>query len=832
MKNAGIMKKIITYLIVILITINLCLQIDLMTNPAKVTANAATNMLKSGDFETDFNTYWSVWNTQAGRKYEMYRSYEAPYGYGSYSAAIQAKGAPAEMFSAGLITNENTNYVTVEAGKTYTFVYYAKATAGMNMMVFMERKDNYTPVSEITQQTITANWQRYVVNFTAKENAVALITFVFGQMPENATLFVDGVGLSQTNLGVNSKEVRGYIGDANKKIYTTDLTVYSPYNIEVELPYFNSQNGKAEYRRFNPENIDTSGIYINFYEGTYPGVGKVYVSGNQVGQFNYNVLPRAGEYYPTMVRADEDVTVMGSGFSPVPNTTFLILKATNINGAKYDYWLTPHTIDSTLKQMTFKLPVGISSGSMYVRTSFWNTDSADTINVSNQLAYKVKPKIYKAEWSQKGFDQVGDKITIYGKGLATNPAVNFYNDKNVKILKKGAKVKSIGTEEVIEVETPRNMSKLLVTVEVEGVESEVEEALKYAAKPRLTSVATKYKRQLAENNAVIPAAKVGDAIEVRGEGFAGENVEVEFQGIEGRIRVKPAGVASGGTALTVSVPKGVQSGYLNVVSDYQYSNYLPLEVVPTVSGISPDPVEPGKQMVIKAEGVGSNVNAAKVYFKMSNNTETVVYPQTIVFSNNEANIYLTAPWALSSSYTGVNIQYDKWRDDGKSLLNVRPYITNATFDKDTKTLIIEGYGFSIIPKENDITYKYADENRTVVTPNATILGVYPTEGGQEIRVKINDNYHYGYVSVQVGDNKSNEVSFGPVYIRKIARRVEYVRSENRVMGVLYITGNNFGPTGGVKVGENWARVHYRTDYFIIAVVEKENVFDNPVIVAK
>jgi hypothetical protein len=95
-----------------------------------------------------------------------------------------------------------------------------------------------------------------------------------------------------------------------------------------------------------------------------------------------------------------------------------------------------------------------------------------------------------------------------------------------------------------------------------------------------------------------------------------------------------------------------------------------------------------------------------------------------------------------------------------------------------------------------------------------------------------DDYHFGYVSVSVNGENSNEVNFGPISIRNIARRIEFVKSENRIMGVLYISGYNFGANGGVRVGDQWANVHYRSNFFIIAIVDQAHVNDNPVIVTK
>ncbi len=53
-----------------------------------------------------------------------------------------------------------------------------------------------------------------------------------------------------------------------------------------------------------------------------------------------------------------------------------------------------------------------------------------------------------------------------------------------------------------------------------------------------------------------------------------------------------------------------------------------------------------------------------------------------------------------------------------------------------------------------------------------------------------------------------------------------------VMLAAFLMLASFKPAGGVKVGENWATVHYRSNFFIIAVVDQDNLYDNPVIVAK
>ncbi len=232
-----------------------------------------------------------------------------------------------------------------------------------------------------------------------------------------------------------------------------------------------------------------------------------------------------------------------------------------------------------------------------------------------------------------------------------------------------------------------------------------------------------------------------------------------------------------------------------------------------------------------ASGVGQNVALAKVHFKLSKTETEIVIPNSLTASGANTIIRVMAPKAMSSKYTSVNVQYDKWVDNASSVINVKPHVSNASIDMDRKILVIKGYGFSIVPRENVITYKYADENKTEITPRVKYLGVYPTEEGQEIRIKILDNYHYGFVSVRVGEQQSNEANFGPTSIRKIARRLQYVESEDREMGVLYISGYNFGQ-GDVLVGETVASVHYRTDFFIIAVVEPGDLYNDPVVVTK
>lgn len=284
--------------------------------------------------------------------------------------------------------------------------------------------------------------------------------------------------------------------------------------------------------------------------------------------------------------------------------------------------------------------------------------------------------------------------------------------------------------------------------------------------------------------------------------------------------------------MKIAVPVGAQNGYMNVRINNQNSNYKALEIIPTIAGISPDPIVPGADIRITANGVGDNLNLCKVNFKLNTTDEVGVLPYAIDLSADQAVIYVKAPMAISSNNTKVVLQYDRWSDDGTSVLNVRPHIDSANMNSENKVISIKGYGFSINPKENIITYKYDDEAKTVVTPSVKILGVYPAEEGQEIRIQVLDNYRYGYLSVQVGEFTSNEVAFGETMVRNVARRVEFVKSENKVMGVLYITGYNFSSNGQVIIDGHEAATHYRSNFFIIAVIDQAYINDNPVIVTK
>ncbi len=79
-------------------------------------------------------------------------------------------------------------------------------------------------------------------------------------------------------------------------------------------------------------------------------------------------------------------------------------------------------------------------------------------------------------------------------------------------------------------------------------------------------------------------------------------------------------------------------------------------------------------------------------------------------------------------------------------------------------------------------------DHTEVNPKVKMLGITNTSEGQEIKIQILDTYHYGFIKVTVNEDVSNEVSVGPAMISRIERRVQFVNSVQKVMGVLYISG--------------------------------------------
>lgn len=795
---------------------------------------AAGNMIKGGGFEFDIDEYWESWkDSDSSRTYNFFRSYEPQEG--SYSAAIEATGsAAAEHWDAGCVTKEDFE---IESGKSYYLMFSAKGSANFTIASFLQNATTYAAITPIAEQSISTEWQKYTILLTPTSAVDANLSFVYGRIPNGGTLYIDGVQLVESNITSSTKEIKGSIGDKNKYVVLTNVGYFTENDISMEVPYYDNTTGNATRRRFHPTSVNSRGAYFNIEKQTFSGVAEVFVGDRSIGRFNYIVTPKVTEFNPSLLRGGEDLTVSGAGFIPAVNQTFVVVNVTGTDGKINEQWLTPSSIDSGLSQATVRLPVNVTSGKIYVYTGYMKADNTEGSDKSNILSYKVKPVVYGVAWSQKGYEQVGDKLVIRGRGFGAKPYVNFYDSAGTKIEAKAAKKTQVNdTEELIEVEATTKTNSFDITVLNDGIESDMENAINQSAKPNFTSITSKYSRTVLSTSEKIPAAKVGDEITLVGEAFGSptDTVIVEFQGVNSRIRVNvpSTNIDKSGRSVKITVPEGAQSGYINVEAHEQDSNFRPLEIIPTIVSIAPNPIVPGNNFTIVATGVGNNINLLKIYFGSNVANQVEATPESVTFSGNRANIVVKAPLTIASQSSQVNIQYDRWKDSGSSVVNINPTVSSASINMDTKILTIRGYGFSVSLKENEVIYKYADADRTVVNPDAKILGIYPTEEGQEIRIKINDDYRYGYVSVRVGGQLSNEVNFGPASISKIIRRTEYVAADNAVRGVLYISGYNFGTSGGVRVGETWANVHYRTEFSIIAVVDESHLYDNPVIVTR
>lgn len=827
-------KRIFVNSMIFLIVFTTVFTIDLPKGQNQ--ALAATNLINGSSFENNIHDDWAVWhNASTTRAYDFFRSYDAPYGCGSYAGAVEASGAPEARWEAGLV---NENSFNIDASQTYVLQFYAKGTYNFTISAYIENANTYEAITPVINQAITTDWVKYTFYLNPTNSVPSLLTFTFGDMPAGATLFLDNALLYATDIKVNTPKLQGKIGE-NKTIKLTGIANIPTEDIAIELPYFDHLTGEITRERFAPESRTTSAVTLKFHEQTFSGMGEVYVNDILIGEFDYHVLPVIEEIIPILPRAEEDLTIVGSGFSPEIDIDkmFIILNTVDINGKKHNNWLKPHTIDSKLSQITATLPYGIAPGKLYVQTGYINKNSEDVTIKSNSINYKVKPVIFGLTWSNRGYDQVGDKITILGKGISSAPTVTFYDMDGKKIQSARGKVVDVYSTELIEADVPTKINEFLITVTVAGIESDMAEALELSAKPVLATIKTKNKRTVYGCDEIIQAAKVGEEITLTGLGFVPTSASttlVEWQGVNTRIttEVLPAGISVNGTSLQVTVPAGAQNGYINVIANGEESNYLPLEIIPTVLEIAPNPVAPGQMMWINATGVGSNLELAKVHFNLGQGETITVQPTSLDVYSTVTVIHARAPLALSSTFSSINVQYDRWIDSENEVLNVTPHITGASINLDNNILTIKGYGFSVNPKENIITYMYADEERTVIDPKVKVLGVYPTAEGQGIRVQILDDYFYGYIRVSVGELTSNDAQFGPVMVKHIARRVEYVGGLDQVMGVLYISGYNFGSEGGVMVGNNWADIHYRSDNFIIAVIDQAFVYDNPVIVAR
>lgn len=833
MKNGGKMhstaKKFIAIIIFLALSISSALPISC--------ADAAGNLLAGGDFEGGVEPLWDTWQAEgSARVYDVYRAEDAPFGYGSFSMAIDTDdSAPEDRFASGIAGNNASNRFRLATGKKYYLTFYAKSNRPASVTMFLEEAATYKSIPSTINTVLIndADWQRYLAILEPVSGADVMLAMVYGDLPANTSIRIDGMRLTEANTRLSTNEVKGYIGDKNKILNLNDISFLQPADIEIELPFYDADTAEAGLKRFNPKKITSSQAYFDMPYQTYSGIGKVYIFGAQAGQFNYIVNPRISSIYPALLRCSEDLTVYGTGFSPVEGQTYLVFKVADIKGKKYEYWAKPRAIDSKLTQFTVEIPVGVISDNLYALNAV-KGDSKDILLKSNSISYKVKPSIFAINWSKKGFYQVGDKVTIYGKGISNSPKINFYDANLKKVEKKTAKVLAIGdTQEIIEVETNRNYNKLSITVEVDGIESDMEKALSYSATSKLKSIASRNKRSI-DSATYVQAAKVGEEITLNGEGFSAssDGLIVEFQGAGRKIQASPASFDKSGKWVKVKVPAGALSGEVSILANGSRSNSLPLEIIPAVISINPDPVEPGKIMTLKAYGVGSSVSKTKVIIGSKGDEQQILQPDSIAAGEQYSTITVKAPKAISSKYNTIDVQYGYWKSDGNVTMTARPQIDKANIDMDTKILSIKGHGFSPNIKENIITYRYADADKTVIQPKVSIVGIYNDEEGQEIRVKILDNYHYGYLTVTVGGVESNEANFGPVYVNKITRRIEYVKSEGRTMGVLYISGNNLGKNGGVKVGDHWANVHYRRDFSIIAVIDQQYLYDNPVVVAK
>lgn len=795
--------------------------------------NAARNLIDGGDFESNIERNWVSWqDSESERTYESFRSYERQVG--SYSIGIEAAGSPDEHWDAGIVTADDFQ---VETGKDYYLIFYAKGSTNFNIATFVQNSDTYVAVTPIEEVNVSTDWEKHVILFSPNASVRVNLSFVYGEIPNGAILNIDGVQFVESNIVSSTKGIKGHIGDQKKYIALTNIGNFTEEDIELEVPYYDNTTGESGRRRFNPVSMTNKGAYFNIEEQTFSGVAEVFVNNVSIKTFDYIVLPKITEYSPALLRGDADLTVFGSGFIPGENRTFIVVNVTGTDGKINEQWLPAENMDSSLSQATVRLPVNVTGGKIYVYVGYMMADETEGSNKSNYLSYKVKPIVHNVDWNQRGYEQVGDKLVIRGRGFGVKPYVNFYDSDGVKVDTKVAKKTEItDTEELITVDATTKINSFDITVMSGGIESDTEDAISQLAKPNFTAIRSNHSRTVYSTSEKIYASKIGEEITLIGEGFGTteDAIIVEFQGINTRIPVTVASenIAENGKSVKVIVPAGAQNGYINIETHGEESNYRPIEIIPTVLNINPNPIVPGETFTILAQGVGDNLNLLKVHFKVSNNEEIEISPDSINFNDNQASIVVRAPFAVSSQSSSVNLQYDRWKDDGDSSVSVNPTITSASINMDNKILTIRGYGFSVSLKENEIIYKYADQDRTTISPNVKMLGVYPTEEGQEIRIKINDEYHYGYVQVRTGGQLSNEVNFGPASISKITRRVEYVEVDDAVRGVLYINGYNFGESGGVRVGDVWADVHYRTEYFIIAVVDEEYLYNNPITVTR
>lgn len=805
---------------------------------AKTASAAAVNLIVDGSFNQDINQNWNLWKgADSMRSYILARGYQSPLGYGPYSLAVQATGSGAGLYDAG-IASVGANQFSLESGKSYVLSFQAKASVPARIAMHLENTSTYQIVSEQKEISLETKWTKYQLLIEPNASGKTSLTVAVGSLPDGATLYIDNLNLFESNSALTTTSVSGYIGDQNKQLAIVNGNLYSVDEIKIELPYLNTSTGVVGTKQFSANNIKNSVAFFDIPEQTFSGIGKVYAAGSLIGQFDYQVLVKIKDFSPNPVSVDEDLVIYGTGFTPDKENNFVVIKVIDAQGKSAEKWLKPHAIDSRLTQLVVKLPAGIANNKLAVRNYYNNIAGVGVEVKSNELSYTIKPMIYQLKWSNPGYEKIGDKITIIGKGLATKPVVYFYDEDGKFISKANAVVKSINeTEnyETIEVVTPRQLNKLQVTVKVGNYESDKADALTYSARPILTSVKASATRKLPGTSISISAAKPGATIRIIGQGFKNATqVEVNFPGLNNTIvktYVPTDKIDPKGTWLDVVVPKEAQSGQVSITVNGQESNQISLEIIPNVISVTPLMPSPGEEMTFWTNGVGLDLEQATVHFQLNTKEKVLVKPISLTESGyGDVVVKVIAPKAIASDSSAIKIQYGYWLNDQSYGLQTDPYIERATIDVGTKILTISGYGFSSAIAGNKINYKYADG--AVVTPKVRMLSVTPSSEGQEIKIQILDTYYYGHVSVTVGDKTSNEVNIGPAVITRIERRVQFVAAEHRVMGVLYISGRNFGTQGDVKVGEIWAKTHYRSNTFAIAVVEQADVYKNPVVITK
>ncbi len=805
---------------------------SLITDPKNSTAKAASNLLDGGNFEGNISQDWNLW-TNSSRNYELYRYYGSqnrPFGLGSYSGAISAEGNSEGHWQAGL---SSKNGFELEAGNDYYLIFYTKSTSNsLDLSLYLDDKEE--AISKVAKVKVDQEWEKHIILFSPTKSGDSYLSMAFGDIPNNSSLVLDGLGLYLSDLEISTDEVKKSIGE-RAKLRISDIEMFDPQDIEIELPYFDPRTKTKTTIMVNPTDVKRNYLYFNYPQSTYAGIGRVHVNGQEIGSFTYNVELEITEIYPQMVRADEDVTIVGTGFHPdLQNNMHIIMRVAELDGGTCEHWTQPTHIDSRLTQVTVSIPYGITSYRMYAQSSFTDKNGEAQVNKSGYISYKVKPIVHNVEWSQRGYDQVGDKLRISGKGIAYRPRVIFYDMQGNKVDSKRAELVEISDAEYIEVDSTTKTNEYQLTVMSKKVESDNADMNTHSAKPKIGSVRADNYRRVSASKERIYAAKVGEIIRIKGEGFDPKDTQVEFQGVNGKrisVDISPEDISRRNTTLSVEVPASATAGYMNIVVNGQRSNSLPLEMVPEILGHEPAEINANSPLTIRATGIGTDTRSAKVEL-ITDDRQTEAKIQNIEYINEIAYVTVITPNTVSSNNTSLTLTYDRWSSEGEVSLSAQPTITSAGFNKDTKVLTIKGYGFSVSSRENEITYMYADEGKTVIDPDAKILEIKNTNQGQEIKIKIDDDYHYGYVKVTVDGKTSNEAQFGPVNITRIARRKEYIGSESKVMGVLYISGRNMGENGGVRIGNVWADVHYRNDFFIIAVVDEQDLYQDPVVVAR